>query len=249
MGLCFMARDYHEYIASPEWKAIADEVKARAKHRCSVCNSKDRLEAHHRSYLHLFNEAEHMEDLVCLCRVCHGLFHEEKKALKHRVIVKPVVIVKRAKVSKKQRREKARREFQVADIHRKTRIPRDLLEGMTDAEMAEIDSIWHRQTKAERLLRKRQNEEANNPVLKVYFHQIACEVPDHDPVILDKTLIDRLRTNGAFTSSTLKALGLPLKPQKGWTHRLRGLSMPRMDYAKALASRGVYAGQRYELIH
>lgn len=73
-----MTHRYLSYIQSPEWKAIAEQAKDRAGRRCQLCNSPDRLEAHHRTYAHLGNEADHMGDLTCLCHSCHTNYHWSK---------------------------------------------------------------------------------------------------------------------------------------------------------------------------
>lgn len=74
-----MTNQYLEYIQTAHWKMIAEEVKKRAGHRCQVCNRDSELEAHHRTYRNLYHESENMGDLTCLCRRCHGLFHESNK--------------------------------------------------------------------------------------------------------------------------------------------------------------------------
>ncbi len=70
-----MRVDYHEYINSPEWRKRADAAKHRAGYRCQVCNRSSRdviLDAHHRTYEKLGNEAP--EDITVLCRDCHELY-------------------------------------------------------------------------------------------------------------------------------------------------------------------------------
>lgn len=66
---------YHDYLKTDYWKAVAGAVKAKAKFKCQVCNSPHDLDAHHRTYEHRGNELNHLEDLICLCRRCHGIFH------------------------------------------------------------------------------------------------------------------------------------------------------------------------------
>jgi hypothetical protein len=73
--------DYYTYIRSPQWRKKADAAKARAGYRCQVCNrpaSEITLDAHHRTYERLGNERP--EDITVLCRDCHSLFEENKKA-------------------------------------------------------------------------------------------------------------------------------------------------------------------------
>lgn len=68
---------YAEYLKSPEWAARSKATKERDGNRCRVCNSPDRLQAHHRTYERVGREAE--GDLVTLCDPCHDLFHKHRK--------------------------------------------------------------------------------------------------------------------------------------------------------------------------
>jgi hypothetical protein len=65
--------DYHAYLLSPEWKSKRDAQIRDAGGRCQVCNSRYRLNCHHRTYERIGRELP--EDLVVLCEVCHGIFH------------------------------------------------------------------------------------------------------------------------------------------------------------------------------
>lgn len=62
-----------------------------------------------------------------------------------------------------------------------------------------------------------------------------------DEVVLTRELIDQLRTNGSFTTATIKALGLPRRPPKGWAQALIGTKMPRSVYEAALKGVGCYS--------
>lgn len=77
-------QQYQDYLQTDYWKLVAGTVKERGGHRCQVCNSSKRLEAHHRTYEHKGNELEHLGDLICLCRNCHGLFHSGVRPRKSR---------------------------------------------------------------------------------------------------------------------------------------------------------------------
>ncbi len=69
---------YHLYIDTQEWKSRANAARARADHRCQVCNSnKKRLDVHHRTYVRYGNE--YNRDLIVLCCDCHSLFHRNGK--------------------------------------------------------------------------------------------------------------------------------------------------------------------------
>ncbi len=70
-----MKLSYQEYLNSNYWRLASDAVKAKAKYRCQVCNASSNLDAHHRTYENLGNELNHLDDLVCLCRTCHSMFH------------------------------------------------------------------------------------------------------------------------------------------------------------------------------
>ena len=66
---------YQDHLNSEYWKAVTSAVKARAGYRCQLCNSQHDLQAHHRTYDHRGKELEHLDDLTCLCRRCHAVFH------------------------------------------------------------------------------------------------------------------------------------------------------------------------------
>lgn len=74
---------YYEYLRSDEWKEKAEKAKAEAGNRCQTCNrsrAETQLDAHHRTYEHLGNERP--GDITVLCRDCHQLFEDNKKATK-----------------------------------------------------------------------------------------------------------------------------------------------------------------------
>jgi len=71
---------YNDYLLTDYWKAVAQAVKARAGYRCQICNSGLDLQAHHRTYEHRGKELDHLDDLTCLCRRCHGVFHGKEEA-------------------------------------------------------------------------------------------------------------------------------------------------------------------------
>jgi hypothetical protein len=71
---------YAEYLTSDYWKAVSEAVRAKAGYRCQICNSPHDLQAHHRSYAHRGRELDHLDDLTCLCRRCHEIFHGKRAA-------------------------------------------------------------------------------------------------------------------------------------------------------------------------
>lgn len=62
---------YEEYLLSPEWRAKANERKRLDGYQCRICESKERLECHHRTYDRLYDER--IEDLTTLCHIHHWL--------------------------------------------------------------------------------------------------------------------------------------------------------------------------------
>jgi hypothetical protein len=75
------AMGYHAYLATPEWKRTRARALTRAAYRCQLCGNSDRLEVHHNHYGNLGNEADN--DLIVLCRDCHGVFHEHRQLSRH----------------------------------------------------------------------------------------------------------------------------------------------------------------------
>lgn len=71
---------YRNYLTTEYWQEVSRAVKARAGHRCQVCNTQFWLEAHHRTYAHRGNELEHLDDMICLCTRCHSIFHMSETA-------------------------------------------------------------------------------------------------------------------------------------------------------------------------
>jgi hypothetical protein len=67
---------YREYLQTEHWQLTRARAYARASHRCQVCNASSKLEAHHRTYVNRGCELD--EDLVVLCRECHGVFHKHR---------------------------------------------------------------------------------------------------------------------------------------------------------------------------
>jgi hypothetical protein len=69
---------YKRYLQSAHWKRVAARAKARANNRCQLCGAKERdlaqsLQVHHNNYENLGAELD--SDLIALCRVCHGKYH------------------------------------------------------------------------------------------------------------------------------------------------------------------------------
>jgi 5-methylcytosine-specific restriction endonuclease McrA len=69
---------YVAYINSAEWQRKRRQALERAGDRCQVCNKDRGLDVHHRTYERF--GSERLDDLTVLCRACHSLFHETRKA-------------------------------------------------------------------------------------------------------------------------------------------------------------------------
>lgn len=68
--------DYHDFLQTPYWKGIAENVKRFHDYRCQLCDGTEGLSVHHKNYDIHGDEIHHMKDLVCLCKDCHEKFHE-----------------------------------------------------------------------------------------------------------------------------------------------------------------------------
>lgn len=66
--------DYTTYMQSPEWRKVRDRALEFWKCRCCICFGLDQVEVHHRTYERLGHEW--LSDVVCLCKPCHALFHD-----------------------------------------------------------------------------------------------------------------------------------------------------------------------------
>ncbi len=62
-------------LGDVHWQKVRKARLELAGHRCEMCNSgSEGLHAHHRTYARRGQEL--VEDLIILCRSCHGLFHK-----------------------------------------------------------------------------------------------------------------------------------------------------------------------------
>jgi 5-methylcytosine-specific restriction endonuclease McrA len=65
---------HRAYLRSPEWHELRPLALERDGFNCRLCNSRWRLEVHHRRYPPPW-EADQLSNLSTLCRDCHGGFH------------------------------------------------------------------------------------------------------------------------------------------------------------------------------
>lgn len=67
---------YAAYLHSAHWKQTRHEALQRAGYKCQACSTKEEiLDVHHNSYERL--GAEEPQDLIVLCRTCHGRIHNK----------------------------------------------------------------------------------------------------------------------------------------------------------------------------
>jgi len=64
---------YHAYLKSDAWRERRAAALKKARNRCSLCNGRFSLEAHHRTYERLGQERP--DDLIVLCCNCHERHH------------------------------------------------------------------------------------------------------------------------------------------------------------------------------
>lgn len=71
-------KKYHSYLLTPKWRTISQTVIKRDGNKCTKCGSTKILHAHHKTYKNIFNELNHLEDLITLCKECHKVIHKKK---------------------------------------------------------------------------------------------------------------------------------------------------------------------------
>lgn len=68
---------YAEYLKSAHWKSFKEAYKMSGRPRqCEICGN-PRYELHHRTYDRI--GAEHLDDVVALCRTHHSQAHKREK--------------------------------------------------------------------------------------------------------------------------------------------------------------------------
>lgn len=69
-------QSYASYLRSDHWRQMRAKALSYYGDSCCLCDAKQRLEVHHRSYARLGRER--MADLTVLCRSCHAKFHGKR---------------------------------------------------------------------------------------------------------------------------------------------------------------------------
>jgi hypothetical protein len=211
---------YQEHLASEYWQTVSTAVKKRGGYRCQVCNSQHDLQAHHRTYEHRGSEMEYLDDLICLCRRCHMIFHQggvtqAVPQVIERVIERVEVREKKPSpvtthpsgLSKKQRRLQRQMERQKAQEE----APAEKYGGrvaVADISDATIDALM--------------------------------PPGNSETVVLTEELLSRCRLNQSFTTAATYALGVTDFSQ-GWPARLVGKEISRSQYRNALIGARLYS--------
>lgn len=64
---------YDQYLRSQQWDLIRRKVRSKYKDTCQECFKSGKVEIHHKTYERI--GAEHIDDLIALCRTCHKALH------------------------------------------------------------------------------------------------------------------------------------------------------------------------------
>lgn len=73
-----LALPYCEYLKTAHWQKTRSAALRDADNRCSLCNAGGELHCHHRTYSRIGYEGRN--DVICLCKECHKIFHENRTA-------------------------------------------------------------------------------------------------------------------------------------------------------------------------
>lgn len=66
---------YKEFLQTKYWAHVRKLVLKRDKFVCVICKCDVDLQVHHDTYKNHFDELNHLEDLITLCRKCHKEHH------------------------------------------------------------------------------------------------------------------------------------------------------------------------------
>lgn len=69
---------YRIFIKTRYWSYVRG-LKLVEQPRCSDCGGNDILQVHHKTYVNHYNEHNHLDDLVVICKECHRKRHGRKQ--------------------------------------------------------------------------------------------------------------------------------------------------------------------------
>jgi hypothetical protein len=64
---------YREYLISKKWEGYKNAIHYIYNEECFICNSKEELQVHHKTYDRIYHED--LDDLVLVCSDCHECIH------------------------------------------------------------------------------------------------------------------------------------------------------------------------------
>lgn len=99
--------NYPAFLKTKYWMGVRQLVITRDGNKCTRCDNTKRLQAHHITYENHFNEHNHLEDLITLCKSCHLEEHEvlnkkkEELYSQYNIPIIPIIKPKKKKRFKK----------------------------------------------------------------------------------------------------------------------------------------------------
>jgi hypothetical protein len=82
-----MSEQYNNHLNSERWQNLSAHCKAKASRKCEMCGSSERLHAHHLRYDNL-GKPDELNDLCCLCYLCHAMYHSVVKIPEGRMLAR-----------------------------------------------------------------------------------------------------------------------------------------------------------------
>lgn len=247
---------YADFLKTPYWRDVAYAVKKRDGFRCVVCNTGGAIAAHHRTYAHHGEEHLHLGDLTTLCNDCHERHHFPPPPPRERVVKVVETVVRREVVREvvymprprstpppdieKIKQMQGKKFFSHAAVKlsikavRLRELGREAVEAMLDEQAARYEA-------------KKQRWAPPSPEELIVGDPATVDrdMPPGNQIVLTLELIDLCRTNGAFTSATVRAFGLdPGRLVAGWPRSLVGSVLTREQFREAMLGRHRYASRK-----
>ena len=71
-------KSYNWFLKGKYWRKVREIVIKRDLGKCILCRTDKNLHVHHMTYKNHFNEHNHLDDLITLCKTCHENEHKKK---------------------------------------------------------------------------------------------------------------------------------------------------------------------------